>query len=235
MIISCPSCAARFDIGRAELHREMHLSCRACGHHWKELPALEFVDLEPHQAPQVIDHAHEPELDVQRLVEAAKIARQEFAARKKARLKSTGAWAGFALLCVSPLAAAAVVPETVVSLAPITVKAYEKLGLEVNLFGLDIRHVAQENKIVGGAHVLMIKGEISNPTNSVRKIPWLRFALLNEEQKELYSWTLDTAARPLRSGETTSFVTRVADPPELAKNLQIRFAHANEIGSNPQP
>ena len=115
------------------------------------------------------------------------------------------------------------------------VEQSHKLGFEVNLYGLDIRRVAQENKIVDGTHVLMIKGEVSNSTNSVRKIPWLRFALLGDASQELYSWTLDTAARPLRPGETTSFVTRVAAPPELAKNLQIRFAHADEIGSNPTP
>ncbi len=33
-------------------------------------------------------------------------------------------------------------------------------------------------------------------------------------QAEVYTWTLDTGARPLRAGESTSFVTRVASPPE---------------------
>jgi hypothetical protein len=183
----------------------------------------------------VIDHAREPELDVQRLVEAAKAAKEKFAARKIARLKKLSGWVSLGFLCLTPLATAAFMPETVVSLAPVTIRAYDRLGMQVNLYGLDIRHIAQENKIIDGAHVLMIKGDISNSTDSIRKIPWLRFALLNDESSELYSWTLDTAARPLRPGETTSFVTRVAAPPELAKNLQIRFAHADEIGSNPKP
>ncbi len=235
MIVSCPSCAKRYDMDHVGSDRPLQVTCSACGHRWKELPVLDVVDLSYNTLPHVIDHAREPELDVQRLVEAAKIAKEKFAARKVARLKRLSAWASLAFLSLIPLATAAFMPETVVAIAPITFKAYDKLGIEVNLYGLDIRHVAQENKIIDGAHVLMIKGEVSNSTNSVRKIPWLRFALLGNSSQELYSWTLDTAARPLRPGETTSFVTRVAAPPELAKNLQIRFAHADEIGSNPNP
>ena len=41
-----------------------------------------------------------------------------------------------------------------------------------------------------------------------------------------------TGARPLNAGEITNFVTRVASPPEAAKKLEIRFARADEIGSN---
>jgi hypothetical protein len=235
MIVSCPSCAKRYDMDQARADRPLQITCNACGHRWKELPVLDVIEFDHNHLPQVIDHAREPELDVQRLVEAATMAKQQFAAKKAARLKRLSAWVGLGFLCISPFATAAFVPESVVALAPITIKAYDKLGVPVNLYGLDIRHIAQENKIINGAHVLMVKGEVSNPTNSIRKIPWLRFALLGDESKELYSWTLDTAARPLRPGETTSFVTRVAAPPELAKNLQIRFAHVDEIGSNPNP
>ena len=234
MIVSCPSCAKRYEMDHSRSERPMQISCSACGHRWKELPEIEVVDLEYNTLPQVIDHAREPELDVQRLVEAAKIAKEKFAARKLARLKKHSAWSSLAFLCLIPFALAAFMPEAVVAMAPLTIKAYDKFGIEVNLYGLDIRRVAQENKIIDGAHVLMIKGEISNSTDSIRKIPWLRFALLGDASQELYTWTLDTAARPLRPGETTNFVTRVAAPPELAKNLQIRFAHADEIGSNPK-
>ena len=235
MIVSCPSCAKRYDMDQNRPDRAMQITCTACGHRWKELPAVQVVDVDYRPLPQVIDHAREPELDVQRLVEAAKAAKEKFAARRIARLKKLSGWVSLGFLCLAPLATAAFMPETVVSLAPVTIRAYDKLGMPINLYGLDIRHIAQENKIIDGAHVLMIKGDISNSTDSVRKIPWLRFALLNDQSSELYSWTLDTAARPLRPGETTSFVTRVAAPPELAKNLQIRFAHADEIGSNPKP
>jgi hypothetical protein len=136
---------------------------------------------------------------------------------------------------VAPLGAAASFPEIVVSIAPITVRAYDAAGYSVNIYGLEVRRIEQQHAIVDGIRVLTIKGEITNVSNAAQKIPWLRFGLDDGNKLEVYSWTLDTGARPLRAGETTNFVTRVASPPETAKNVQIRFAHANEIGSNPTP
>jgi hypothetical protein len=193
---------------------------------------IEVVDV-PHRAvARVIDVDDEPELDVQRLVEAARTAHEEFAGQRRARFRKTLGWASLCFTILTPLMIAAMVPEAVVAAAPATLKAYDKLGYSVNIYGLEIRHIEQQHTILDGERVLMIKGEISNPTNDIRKIPWMRFGLKDDAATELYFWTLDTGSRPLRPGETTSFVTRVAAPPELAKNLQIRFAHPEEIGSN---
>ena len=236
MIVSCPTCTSRYDLSE---HRQtsspLTITCRNCGHRWRELPMLEVVDVPSRAVARVIDHRDEPSFDVQHLVEAARSAQEEFAAKRKARIKRLTGWVSLGVFALAPFAAAAMMPETIVSAAPIAIKAYQKLGYEVNIYGLDIRHIEQEHKIINGARVLMIKGEISNPTTDIRKIPWLRFGLRDVSAKELYSWTLDTSSRPLRPGETTSFVTRVAAAPELAKNLEIRFAHPAEISSNHQP
>ena len=233
MIVSCPSCTTRYDLGHHEGHDAFSVTCRRCGHHWKEYPVVDIEEL-PHsvKALAVIEHEPEPDLDIARLVEAAKTARQEFAIKRKIKFKRAGGWASLAICAVLPLLFAVVAPESTVLAAPIAYKAYQKLGWNVNIYGLDIRHIEQQNKNVDGQHTLTIKGEISNPTNDVRKIPSLRFALTDTDGKELYTWTLDTTSRPLRPGETTSFTTRLAAPPELANNVQIRFAHSSEIGSN---
>ena len=235
MIVSCPSCTTRYDLGAHSSHEAISLSCRKCDYRWKELPVIDLVELTPRNLPALIDHSDEPDLDIQRLVEAAQQAKHEFANQRKARIRKLANWITFAACALLPLALAAGFPETVVAAAPITIKAYDRLGYQINIYGLDIKRVEQQNQVVDGAHILLVKGEVSNATNDVRKIPWLRFALLDDSGKELYRWTLDTASRPLRPGETTSFSTRVAEPPELAKNLQIRFAHRDEIGSSPAP
>ena len=235
MIVSCPSCATRYDIGsHAHGGSTFSVSCRNCGHSWKEMPIVDVVDLPSRAVARVIDYRDEPEFDVQRLVEAAKNAQEEFATKRAKRFKRASGWMSLGLFALAPFISAALMPETVVMAAPATFPIYEKLGYNINIYGLDIRHVEQQNTIVDGAHVLLIKGEISNSTDSVRKIPSMRFALHGDDAKELYVWTLDTSSRPLRPGETTSFTTRVASPPELGKNLQIRFAHLDEIGSKPK-
>jgi predicted Zn finger-like uncharacterized protein len=236
MIISCPSCATHYNFPDQRLSGDgMAINCAACGHGWIEGRAVEIVDISPRKLPAVIEHGFEPDSEVKRLVEAARRAKEAFAVKKRQRLGRLRGWAILGACMAMPVAAAAAFPEFVVRVAPVTVRAYDAAGYSVNIYGLEIRRVEQQHAFVDGVRVLSIKGEISNISNSTRKIPWLRFALNDGRPAELYAWTLDTGARPLRAGESTSFVTRVASPPETAKNLQIRFAHRDEIGSNPSP
>lgn len=213
----------------------MAISCSACGHSWIESRAIEIVDISPRKAPTVIEHGFEPDSEVKRLVEASRRAKEAFAVKKRQRLGRLRGWAILGACLAMPVTAAASFPEFVVGLAPVTVRAYDAVGYNVNIYGLEVRRIEQLHAFVDGVRVLSIKGEISNISNSSQKIPWLRFALNDGQWAEVYTWTLDTGARPLRAGESTSFVTRVASPPETAKNLQIRFAHRDEIGSNPSP
>lgn len=232
MIVSCPSCNTRYDLGEhGRGTSALTITCRACNHSWQEHPIIDIVAQPSRALSRIINLDDEPEIDVQRLVEAARTAHEEFAGQRKLRFRTSMGWAGLCLTVMLPLLFAAIYPENVVAAAPATIIAYEKLGYSVNIYGLEIRRLEQQHSMVDGARVLMIKGEISNPTTEIRKIPWLRFGLKDPTLTELYTWTLDTASRPLRPGETTSFVTRVAAPPELAKNLQIRFAHPDEISS----
>jgi predicted Zn finger-like uncharacterized protein len=236
MIISCPSCATRYNLPEQHLSSQgMAISCASCGHRWIESRALEIVDISPRNLPTVIEHDYEPDSEVKRLVEASRQAREAFALKRTQRLAKLRGWAILAACIAAPIGAAAAFPALVVRAAPVTVRAYDAAGYNVNIYGLEVRRVEQQHAIVDGTRVLTIKGEITNISATSQKLPWLRFALDNGHKLEVYNWTLDTGSRPLKAGETTNFVTRVASPPESAKNVQIRFAHASEIGSNPTP
>ena len=236
MIISCPSCATRYNLPEHHLSSQgMAISCASCGHRWIESRAVEIVDISPRNLPAVIEHDYEPDNEVRRLVEASKQARETFEQKRRMRLARLRGWAILAACIAAPIGAAAAFPAMVVRVAPITVRAYDAAGYDINIYGLEVRRVEQQHAIVDGTRVLTIKGEITNISGSAQKIPWLRFALDSGKKLEVYSWTLDTGSRPLKAGETTNFVTRVASPPEAAKNVQIRFAHASEIGSKPAP
>lgn len=244
MLISCPSCHARYNVPDNRLVAEgLAVACASCGHNWIERPtiearAIEVYDVTPQAAPMrtlpaVIEPGPDADLEVRRLMEASRHAQEAFKEKRRKKLKALRNWAILGCFTLSPIAAAAAFPVQVVQLVPITIKAYEKIGYEVNVYGLEIHKVEEQHAIVDGTRILTVKGEISNIAGSDRKIPWLRFGLTDQGAKEVYSWTLDTGARPLHPGETTNFVTRVASPPESAKNLQIRFAHAEEISSKP--
>jgi predicted Zn finger-like uncharacterized protein len=237
MIVSCPSCATRHEFHNAlRAPGDVKITCRSCGHRWIEIDgdAPVYHDFAPRVSTRLIDDDHIPEDDVQRLVAAARESRERYEERRQLRSRTIRGWAGFFTFMMLPVALAAMFPEAVVSAAPIANKAYERLGVGVNIYGLEIRKVEQQHAIVKGTRVLSVKGEISNVTADMKRIPWLRFALM-DGSKEVYHWTLNTEARPLRPGESTSFVTRVSAPPSASQNLQIRFARADEIGATTAP
>jgi hypothetical protein len=205
------------------------IKCAACGQSWLEGRAIEVTGVSPGALPAVIDH-FEPDAEIRRLVEASQNARDNFVIKRRQRRRRLAAWSALASAMTVPAIMAMVFPEAVVSAAPATISAYKALGQEINIYGIDLRRIEMQHMMVDGTRVLAIKGEIVNISGGDRKIPSLRFGLSSETNAEVYKWTLDSGARPLKPGEITNFVTRVASPPEAAKNLQIRFAHANEIG-----
>lgn len=212
------------------------MRCASCGHSWLESRATEVMAAPPpRQVPAVIDHAPEPDHEIRRLVEASRQAQEDFAAKRRKKRRKLMGWAGYAAAAVVPLAVVLGWPELVVRTLPVTEKGYALIGQDVNIYGLELRKLEMQHMSVDGTRVLALKGEIANTSTSERKIPWLRFGLKEGGGREVYQWTLDTASRPLRPGEMTNFVTRVAAPPETAKIVEIRFAHAEEIGSNAAP
>ena len=62
-------------------------------------------------------------------------------------------------MCLLPVAAAASFPEFVVGMAPVTVRAYDAVGYNVNIYGLEVRRIEQQHAFVDGVRVLSIKGE----------------------------------------------------------------------------
>lgn len=207
--------------------------CVGCGHNWIESRPVEVIDLAPRPLPATItEPPPDEEREVRRLTEAARLARQEFILGQRQRRRQLCSWGAFALAALSPLAAALLMPEVTVRLLPASMRFFDYAGMKVNIYGLEVRRVERQHVIMDGTRVISITGEIVNVSDEDRKVPSLRFILKNGAQDDVYAWTLDSGIRPLRPGEMTTFTTRVASPPP-AEDVQIRFAHADEIGVNP--
>lgn len=208
------------------------ISCKNCGQRWTEVETIDILDVPTPNLPRVIDHDDAPEREARRLGEMAREAERRYRDASARRQRSLRNWAAYAVFFLAPIITLGLFPEQVVRAAPVTIKAYEKLGFDINIYGLELRRIERQHAIVNGTRVLSVKGDIVNISDDMRKLPWLRFALEDDSGKELYTWTLDTAARPLRPGESTGFTTRVQAPPETSTHLKIRFAKASEIGVN---
>jgi hypothetical protein len=170
-----------------------------------------------------------------RLAQAALLAEAEQRLERQRWRRAVVVWSLFAGLCLSPLMLAGLMPERSVELFPKSQKLYRLVGLQVNPVGLEIHDVAPQRKKTQDAVMLAVTGQISNVSGRARKIPPIRFALLDVAGREVFSWSLPETARALKAGDQTGFITRIADPPQTAQSLEIRFARAGEIGSNAAP
>lgn len=173
--------------------------------------------------------------DIRRLLAAGRQAEAHFNDQRKRRRTQLACWLGLGLFALLPGGLLAAMPDRVVATLPATAALYQTVGRTVNVYGVEIRSVDVQNLLLDGQRVMSVKGEIVNVSQFSRKIPWLRFGLRRADGREVYHWQLDTDARPLRPGETRTFTTRLAAPPETATRIEIRFAHADEIGSNTAP
>lgn len=211
------------------------MNCNACGKSWIESGTVAVVDVTARDLPAVIDYDTPSEREIERLVEASRVARETFAARKQARVKRLKGWAALVAATIAPIGAALAFPEGIVKMAPGSAKLYEAAGIKVNIYGLELREVEQQHLIIDGQRTLAVKGLVVNVSSEDKKVPALRFGLKDSLGKEVYHWTTAAGTRPLRAGEVSSFITRIASPPQAGERLEIRFARIDEIGSNTVP
>ena len=144
-------------------------------------------------------------LKPKRLIEASQQAREAFIANRRRTVAERRAWACFAAALILPVIFLAFYPDMVVRAAPAAARLYEKAGIKVNIYGLEVRHVQQEHVIVDGIRVLAIKGEIVNVSDVDRKIPALRFGLRSPTEGELYAWTVEFGIATLAARRSDQF------------------------------
>ncbi len=256
MIISCPSCATRYDLPARQIAADGSvIRCASCGHSWLEASAIEVIDISPEPVLQLsapvsggsnlpavadtaadFDDGIDFDYESRRIAEAAARAERDFAERRRARRARAAGWSGLGAAIAATLGALYLFPAQVVRYAPGAAIAYEKIGMPVNVHGFEIRNVVQQHLLSDGTRVLALRGEVANVSGAERKVPALRFVMKDAGRRQVYAWTLNgVATKALPADQTTTFVTRLAEPPETADEVEISFAGAGEIGSNAAP
>lgn len=249
MIITCPSCATSHNLPDGNFASDGSIiRCASCGHSWLEARAVEVIDsvdiadlirddIAINQnaystTPNLpaIPQSPDTEYEAVRIARAVKQAEQTRLEAVAARRAKTRGWLTLAACISAPFVLAGAFPEAVVRTLPGSIVMFDKVGIDVNIAGFTISNVTHQYLMAGGLRVLAIRGEIINVSGKEKTVPSLRFALRDKNRNEVYNWTLNgVARRPLRPGLSTSFLTRVASPPKLADDFQIRFALKSEI------
>jgi hypothetical protein len=101
---------------------------------------------------------------------------------------------------------------------------YARLGMPVNVRGLEIRDTAWEIQTQNGTPMLVVKGEIANTTRNPADVPRLSMVLRDARSHELYRWSADAGeVKRLAPGQVAPFTTTLKSPPLEAHDIEIRF------------
>ncbi|HHI82815.1 MAG TPA: hypothetical protein ENJ99_06645 [Rhizobiales bacterium] len=231
MIIACPSCATRHHIpaGHNPVDGSV-IKCTSCGHSWVEGSAIEIEDVacdtdlpSPVSGPNLAN-------DAARIAKAAHEADLKRARERARKARTRNGWLALGALTALPVMAGAAFPGAIMQAVPATARLYQLVGVEADIYGLQLSGVTHQYVMMDKTPVLAVRGNVVNKTGRARKVPPLRFILTDSKNREVYAWTLAGVLRQkLAGGNSASFVTRITSPPKDAENLQIRFATASEI------
>lgn len=249
MLIVCPTCASAYRVETGRLGMEgRSVRCAACRETWFITPAdvlaAHAAELgsegEAPDAPSeaswaeasaavrsavgedVVDNVPPEPPAARRRRPPAKRAKGGAKPRRKAL--SPALAAGLALLAALPLACLA--RTSVVRAMPQSASLYARIGLPVNLRGLEIRDVvAFRNPAEAGRPAeLVLEGDLLGLARGTVPVPPLAVELRDEAGEPLRTLSVPAPRASLAEGETARFRATFPDPPAKARGLQVRFA-----------
>ncbi len=213
MIIRCFSCSTRYRIDPASLGVSgRRVRCTSCGHVWLELPERSVTTRpeqnRPSRAPSP-PPAPAPE-------------------------RGGAVWIGWlvaAFVVAVVLTGLALGRNTIVAAWPDTVRAYDSAGLPIRVphaDGLRIAEIESERVQGGNGAVLLVRGVIENTIENSRTVPALQAVLVDEAGTELHRWRVAAVSTVLGAGQTTTFESWLAEPPEGAARVTVGFVVENQ-------
>lgn len=224
--------------------------CAKCGHTWHEVPDGYVPPPRPEPEPIVVpspsfepeperapEPEPQPEVYVRPPVRDVEPQDESFESvaptpRRRAQWKSpvlmAAGWAGLALIVLVLGVSAFHYRQHIVQTWPKTASLYAAVGLKVNASGLQIENYTYREETQDGQVVLLVSGAIRNVTDHDQAVPPVRVGLTDGDRRELFHWTFAPDVMTLRPGQSTRFVTKLASPPDRAREINLRFAKAGE-------
>jgi len=218
MILNCPSCRTRYLVDPAALGPTgRRVRCAKCGHTWQQTP--------PEDMPKRVDVTPPPPRP-RPLAAGANLP----AIRHPQRRGNWGGWVALAVVALALFGGAYVARDQVVALWPPATHIYSLVGLELveRPLGLEIRDVNSKSQVENNKLVLTIAGQVINTSKTVIEVPQVKAGLTDKRGMVLREWRFAAAEGRLLPGESTSFQTRLDDPPDAATNLTVAFVNEDK-------
>ena len=247
MILSCPSCSARFNVKAEALGTKGRtVKCSKCVHKWHAMPEgvaaptpppaqqpatetappqLEVAETPPPPPPDDLADNFPDEND--RPPAPPRRTRNQETVKKKSTLKR---WIVLAAVIVVLSSASVIWRKSIVVMYPPANGFFMMINLPVDTLGhgLVIHKPETGLRLDGEDRVLTIKGQIGNTAGSIVDVPFLRASLRDTKGIELQIWTFLAEEPRVLPGERVNYESEIRNPAQGATGLDITFTRQDE-------
>lgn len=232
MIIKCSDCSTRYLVDPKILGRAGRLvRCAKCGHSWHESPP------EQHSFPKLEPEA--PEIPVSEPIRAPrpipKGSNLPAVPPNRARSELMG-WAILAAVVAMVITGGVVFRGWIGEAWPPSGKLYAMLGFDAEPQDreenatrepLTFEDVNSARENIEDSDVLVLRGEIRNPTSRTLAVPAINAIILNQGLKPIFEWSFKLSQTEIAAGGSIDFETQVQNPPSATYTVKLIFAARN--------
>lgn len=224
MIVVCPTCSSAWELPAERAATGARVRCATCREAWYAPPDPGRTD-DPAEENVIDAAASSARAEPMPLFEPPRRSRRPVEAPARRRRPGLRRAAAILIAAAAPMLLVGK-RESVVAALPGTARAFAAIGLPVNLAGLELRNVSSQIAEDGGQRVLAVVGEVANVSTRPVSPPPLAVSLRGADGRAIYVWTAEAPKAKLAPGESVAFRTRLAAPPDRAREVVVSLAEA---------
>lgn len=239
MILTCPACSTRYyaDDGLIGPNGRS-VRCAACGNTWfaeaqlvldasvgggGPRPALTRDQVERMRRSQTAAASAAPSSA------AARFRQQQAERMRRERVRaSLVTWSATGVAIAATAAGVVAVRQDVAELWPNSASAFTALGLDVNVYGLEIMDLQVSRDFDGATPIVIVSGEVRNIGGDDKETPPLRLTLRDDHGNPVFEIVQALPAGAIAPGAAIPFSVRLENPPLNAVDLEASFAAPGE-------